>query len=156
VAKDNKPSPNGTWCATFADKVILYWDQCKYQRTILLDQQGSNVATIRSAPGYDAYTTFCNENDQHDDNNTLCYDVNMVSDIESDNEVDSNNDDSNNVYIRTTPLTTDYSLSNNSTKHASTTSNAITTSDMLTTHVIEDEEDRQTNNHSAEFLHWHH
>ena len=79
----------------------------------------------------------------------------MVSDGESDNEVESNNDDSNENYIRTKPLTTDYSLSNHITKYANN-SNTVANNDQWLTHVIEDEEDRQTNNHSAEFLQWHH
>ena len=92
--------------------MVLYWDQQQYQRTIVLDRQGTNVPTIRSAPGFNAYSVFCDEYDQHGDKKALCYDVNMISDVESDNDVDSINDDSNETYIRTTPLTTTYSLLN--------------------------------------------
>ena len=156
VAKDNQPTPNGTWCATFADRVILYWEQRKYQRTVMLDRQGTNVATIRSAPGYKAYEAYCNECVQHDDKDSLCYDVNMVSDVESDTNVDTDNDDSSENYIRTSPLTTDFSLSNNRSKTNTTNSSYDFTNDLLTTHVIHDEEERQTTNHAAEFLQWHH
>lgn len=156
VANDCTPSPNGTWCATYADKVVLYWDQQQYQRTIVLDRQGTNVPTIRSAPGFNTYSVFCDEYDQHDDKKALCYDVNMISDVESDNDVDSINDDSNETYIRTTPLTTNYSLSNTGANASATKGSIIDTSDMLITHVIDDEEERQTTNHSAEFLKWHH
>jgi hypothetical protein len=156
VAKDNSPSPNGTWCATFADRVVLYWNQQTYKRTLLLDPNGTNVATIRSAPGYNAYSVFCNQNHPQDDDDTMCYDVNMVSDVESDIEVDSINDDSNENYIRTNPLTTDYSLSQLRTAQQQTPNGTVPINDMLTTHVVYDEEDRQPHRHSAEFLQWHH
>ena len=156
VAKDHKPLPHGTWCATFHDRVVLYWAQQQYKRTIPLDRYGTNVATIRSAPGYNAYSVFCDEHHLDDDNKAVCYEVGMVSDVESDNEVDSNNDDSNENYIRTNPLTTDYSLSNNTSKHTTTMGSYDVVDNNLLTHVIEDEEDRQTINHAAEFLRWHH
>jgi hypothetical protein len=51
-ARDNKPDKDGTWCATYQDAVILWWGQRKFRRTIKIDRHGSNVATIRTAPGY--------------------------------------------------------------------------------------------------------
>ena len=27
VAKDTKPAPRGTWCATYDDSIVLYWNQ---------------------------------------------------------------------------------------------------------------------------------
>jgi hypothetical protein len=41
---DNKPNLNGTWCATYQDKIILYWKQGQHRRTVNLDAQGNNVA----------------------------------------------------------------------------------------------------------------
>ena len=54
-SKDDLPAKDGTWCATFKDKVILQWDQRKYQRTIHLDPS-SNVAILRLAPGINRYS----------------------------------------------------------------------------------------------------
>ena len=31
TAKDNKPKPRGTWCATYYDKIVLWWNQMKYK-----------------------------------------------------------------------------------------------------------------------------
>lgn len=156
VAKDNKPKPNGTWCATYADRIVLFWNQEKYKRTLMLDQEGSNVATIRSAPGYHAYEAFCEQNNYHDDQDCMCYDVNMVSDMDSDTNVDTDNDDSNENYIRTTPLYTDFSFSEKHSNNGTTIDTTESSHEMLTTHVVDDEEDRQTTNHAAEFLQWHH
>jgi hypothetical protein len=57
-ANDNRPNLNGTWCATYQDKIILYWKQGQYKRTVNLDAQGNNVATIWTAPGYSTYHAF--------------------------------------------------------------------------------------------------
>ena len=52
VVKDNYPIKRGTWCATYENEIILYWDQRKYKRTIPIDPKQSNVASITTAPGY--------------------------------------------------------------------------------------------------------
>ena len=31
VAKDNKPDPRGTWCVTYDDEIVLWWDQRIYK-----------------------------------------------------------------------------------------------------------------------------
>ena len=31
TAKDNKPNPRGTWCATYDDEIVLWWNQRKYK-----------------------------------------------------------------------------------------------------------------------------
>jgi len=36
VADDNTPAKHGTWCATYADAIVLEWNQRKYRRTIPL------------------------------------------------------------------------------------------------------------------------
>jgi len=46
------------WCATYADCVILYWNQQKYQRTVKLLPH-SNVGVIHTAPGYLQYAHTC-------------------------------------------------------------------------------------------------
>jgi hypothetical protein len=58
TVNDHHPQPNGTWCATYADCVILYWDQQNYQRTVKLLPH-SNVGVIRTAPGYLQYAHTC-------------------------------------------------------------------------------------------------
>ena len=56
--KDNKPQRNGTWCATYDDKVVLYWNQQQCHRTIPLSKSEDNVATIRTTPGYKRFIAF--------------------------------------------------------------------------------------------------
>ena len=50
--KDYKPNKNGTWCATYSDRIVFHWGQEQYKRTILLDKGSSNVGTFTSAPGF--------------------------------------------------------------------------------------------------------
>ena len=57
IAKDDLPQPKGTWCATYDDSMVLEWQQQKYFWTVPLDP-GTNVATFRSAPGYNRFKAF--------------------------------------------------------------------------------------------------
>jgi hypothetical protein len=47
---------------------------------------GTNVASICTAPGYNAYQAFCTEAGYKDKTTTLCFDTNVISDSESDNK----------------------------------------------------------------------
>jgi hypothetical protein len=57
-AKDNTPHPNGTWCATYADYMVLYGNQQQYRRTVKLLPH-TNVGVIRTAPGIQQYAHMC-------------------------------------------------------------------------------------------------
>ena len=57
VANDNRPKPNGTWCATYHDSLVLHWNQNKYHRTVKLDP-ARNTAVINSAPSIKQYLAF--------------------------------------------------------------------------------------------------
>ena len=59
TAKDHKPNNRGTWSGTYHDCVELWWEQCKYKRTVPLDPGETNVGTITTAPGYTRYHDFC-------------------------------------------------------------------------------------------------
>ena len=55
---DNIPLKRGTWCATYDDEVILHWNQREFQKTIKLDQDKANIATMWTAPGYHKFNDF--------------------------------------------------------------------------------------------------
>ena len=55
VADDNTPEHYGTWCATYADSIVLEWDQRRYRRNIPLSSR-TNVGMLRTAPGTKAFT----------------------------------------------------------------------------------------------------
>jgi hypothetical protein len=46
-AHDRYPIRYGTWCATYDNRIELYWDQQRYKRTAYLLEEGSNVGVIR-------------------------------------------------------------------------------------------------------------
>jgi hypothetical protein len=54
-ANDNHPAQNGTWCATYHDSVVCYWDQQKFKITVPIDPGNSNVGTIYTASGVAIY-----------------------------------------------------------------------------------------------------
>jgi Reverse transcriptase (RNA-dependent DNA polymerase)/GAG-pre-integrase domain len=58
---DNSPHPNGTWCGTYEDRIVLHWDQQKYIKTIHLDRTSNNVATMWTTPDVQGYQSFVNE-----------------------------------------------------------------------------------------------
>jgi hypothetical protein len=49
-SNDHFPKRNGTWCASYADECVLYWNQCRHKRSIKWDHK-TNTAVLRSAPG---------------------------------------------------------------------------------------------------------
>jgi hypothetical protein len=82
----------------------------------------------------------------------MCFDAAQVSDNENESDSDNDDDDDNVDYVRTQPLTTDYSLTN---KSIDPNSKDYNNNNMLI-NIIEDEEDHQKSNHASEFLQWHH
>ena len=58
--KDNAPVARGTWLTTYADAMVLQWEQRKFQRTIPLSSTNAFVGIMRSAPGFRKSTKFLN------------------------------------------------------------------------------------------------
>jgi len=58
-AKDRYPIKNGTWCATLDHRIILFWDQQKYQKIALLMPSSNNFGVIRSKVGVKHYKKAC-------------------------------------------------------------------------------------------------
>ena len=150
TAKDNKPKPRGTWCATYDDSIELWWGQRKYKRTLPLDPKETNVGTMQSAPGYKRYSAFCSEIGEDDEDYDVQDDVafpsesHTVTDDEQDSESDEE-DEATSDYVpesRESPLTTDFDLNG--------------PKDQDKPNVVEDEEDQIPQDVQAEFLRWHH
>ena len=53
-SNDNSPNRNGTWCATYGDSCVLFWDQQRYQRTVP-HSNSTNTPKLYSAPGCKSY-----------------------------------------------------------------------------------------------------
>jgi hypothetical protein len=56
----------GTWAATYHDAVEMFWKDNRFSRSIPLTA-GSNIALLRSAPGFDRMNAFCVEISTIDD-----------------------------------------------------------------------------------------
>ena len=125
---------------TFHDRVVLTWNKGKSVKTIPLDQ--ANVATFTLAPGYTRYSLYCKEAQIDIDKDDLQPEIiadsaALIEDEEEDEETDPE-------YQVNAPKVTSFNL------------DGPTTPSHNTPHIIEDEEDRQVNNISAEFLKYHH
>jgi hypothetical protein len=58
-ANDNLPASDGTWCATYRDRVVLQWSQLRYKKTLKIDPRHGNVATMWTIGGSTKYKTLC-------------------------------------------------------------------------------------------------
>ncbi|WP_317203594.1 hypothetical protein, partial [Janthinobacterium sp.] len=147
TARDNRPLRCGTWCATFENEVVLYWDQQRFTRTIPLDQQNTNVATIRTAPGFSRFNAFCSTiGDSNSSEDYMSYESQMVSDDEdegnNEDQVQSDRTSNDSPLQREHPLYTSFNLEGPQGARTPT--------------IVEDEEDVRPQDASAEFLRWHH
>ena len=97
---DNRPTPRGTWCATYGDEVVLYWDQRRRSKTIPMDPS-TNVATLRSAPGYTKFQAFCAEMETAYPEDAVVYDSHVIPDEDDDSSVDNDTDTTELDYDRT-------------------------------------------------------
>jgi hypothetical protein len=83
--KDNTPTINGTWHATFADHVTHVWGQQKYRKRIPFDN--SNVAAITTSAGSKNFRVFraCLEATGKEEETTggyTAFDANLIVDDE--------------------------------------------------------------------------
>jgi hypothetical protein len=139
----------GTGCDTNGEEITLYWKLKQYKRTIHLDPDGINIATIHTAPGFSRFNAFTAQLGEENTDNLYTYDANLVSDTEDqDNQdksqSDSDNDDSSVLLSqsREHPLVTDLNLEG--------------PKDATTPTVIEDKKHHPPQDASAKFLQWHH
>jgi hypothetical protein len=134
---------------TFHDRVELRWDGNQSMKTIFLDAQ-TNVATFTLAPDYQDYKAFCAlaGEDDDDDNHPYCIEAEIVSDDEDhDSEQEHeyhDSDDDDSVPWPTQPRLTTFALDGPSTY-----------TNRKPPVIVEDEEERQKDNVSAEFLRFH-
>ena len=89
---DNSVVSKGTWSATYDDRVELHWGRNTYHRTVMLDSS-SNIAFIRSTPGYRNYKVFIAVADCFNirkTNSPYCFTGTMLKD-DSDDEIEDAN-----------------------------------------------------------------
>jgi hypothetical protein len=58
VANDHFPKPNGTWCATYSNCIVLHWAQGKYTQTLRL-VPSTNVGVLTTKTGITMYQKAC-------------------------------------------------------------------------------------------------
>ena len=137
----------GTWCATYGDAVVLHWDQGRFTRTIPLDPS-TNVATVRSAPGFSRFKAFCAECVAFDATAVVSDDEEVQYNLEvSPSQVGVGSDaapDTADATPPTTELPIDPLITAFDNVHAPDAP-----------HVIEDEEDL-IQDPQAQLLRWHH
>jgi len=58
AANDHYPYPNGTWCATYSDRIILHWAQGQHTRTLRL-MPSTNMGILITPSGINQYQRAC-------------------------------------------------------------------------------------------------
>jgi hypothetical protein len=86
VAMDNYPKKDGTKCTTYADRIVMKWQQRQITRTVWLDTGSTNTGTIYTAPGFSKYKAFCTEISDTYDEDPIAYDSYMIMSDEDDPE----------------------------------------------------------------------
>jgi hypothetical protein len=71
------------WCETYHDEVRLLWNGGKGMKTAKLSKETGNVATIYTAPGFQAYHTFMEESGLKDQEELMTFAQNVISDDEA-------------------------------------------------------------------------
>jgi hypothetical protein len=133
---------------TYHDRVELRWDGEQSMKTVFLDPL-TNVATFTLATDYQDYQAFCAlaGEDEHDDANPYCIEAEIVSDDEDQDDEQYHieaNDENDIVPIPTQPRVTTFNLDG---------PNTYTNRPLPV--IVEDEEERQLDSASAEFLRYH-
>jgi hypothetical protein len=85
VASDNYPETNGTCVITYADSLVLMWEQKTQTRTVTVDP-ATNIFLMRSAPSFERFHAFNSTIDAIEDGMYEMHSPNIVSDGESDDE----------------------------------------------------------------------
>ena len=78
--------PNRAQCITYADSIVLKWDNCSKTKTIPLDIRGSNVGIMRTTSGYLAFSSFCQQTGRtlfEDDHFPITVNANIIEDYDS-------------------------------------------------------------------------
>jgi len=132
VTGSNTRDTKGTWQATYDDKVVLHWNENTSQRTVLLDPL-TNVATIRSAPGNQAFRIYKAMMDARGgETEPICFNANVVSD--DDETVDPRDEEDDDFDDETSPI------SNTSSTPSATASDETTAANLPSTVMFGDSE----------------
>jgi hypothetical protein len=158
----------GTWCGTYRDGVDLHWDHNQYKRSIPLN--ASNIALMRSAPGFDSYAVFATAFEAMDGENWMCLPTSVTDDEAESSDDDDDDIDPDDTRGETTEqhrrhpdlpdsVFQDQEADNGPTCKMSPDDEWLKYVDEeganQTVHIIPDDEDVQQKSTQADFLAWH-
>jgi hypothetical protein len=85
MASDDYPDRNGTYITTYAETLVMTWDQLRQQRTVKIDPS-TNIFLMRSAPSFEKFHAFNSTIEEIEDGRYEMHSPNIVSDGESDDD----------------------------------------------------------------------
>jgi GAG-pre-integrase domain len=145
-SKDNKPSPRGTWCATYEVEIVLQWNQRKYTKTVKLDPLKGNVATMWTPPGYTRYV----DHQQIEEDIPVCFSTEVHVIDDEDDEFKDQPEEPIDMHKPADPNPID----NKAREHPITTNFDLNGPNTLSPNLVEP--DDLDTDPSALMLRWHH
>jgi hypothetical protein len=85
IASNDDPNEDNTCVITYAEKLVLLWEQGTQKRTVLIDP-ATNIFLMRSAPAFERFHAFNSMIEEIDDGMYEMHNPNIVSDTESNDE----------------------------------------------------------------------
>jgi hypothetical protein len=98
--RDHYPQRRGTLCATYYDETTHHWNQQRSKRTIKINTDTSNVATVWTVRGYMKYISFTVEVDENYLQTLACSSEQSYADISP--KIITNNIDRNDASVAPT------------------------------------------------------
>ena len=163
VTNDHWPQRDGTWQAHFSDRIIMYWDQRRFQKTVKWNSK-TNTGVFSSAAGaidYRAYAAAVEADNEVEIHEHVCFqshtdETHLVSDDEDDADplgINRLHEPSTNDKPSEREATTEY---NKETREENLTDFLDQESFKEPTHVIDDEDEPlAADTPQAELLRWH-
>jgi hypothetical protein len=85
IASNDDPNEDSTCVITYAEKLVLLWEQGTQKRTVLIDP-ATNIFLMQLAPAFERFHAFNSTIEEIDDEMYEMHNPNIVSDTESDDE----------------------------------------------------------------------
>ena len=85
-AQHQRNTSNKARCITYDQSIVLEWENRAKSKTIPLDIRGSNVGIMRTSPGFQAFSAFCQSTGRtttDDDNKPITVFSHMIEDTDS-------------------------------------------------------------------------
>ena len=157
VQKDYHPDPDGTWCGTCYNHMVLHWDQHAYKLTLPFHHYHGNTVTMHCNTGHSHYHAFCTEIGEGGTTEPPIFaqDAHLIPPDDQDDSEDKHE----NVVMGANPSTETSDKDQESRDHLGTAPRPVEFSldgPNKPSHTIDEDEDKPPQDPTAKLPWWHH